>query len=461
MKVLLANPPWEVNGKKGVRAGSRWPHIKIPEEEDYMPFPFFLAQAAALLRKKGFEVLLIDAIAEGISEKEFLNKVKKFRPDLVVNEVSTPSLETDLRIVSEIKKISESAKIALCGADMNIRTLDFIKKHDFVDFVLIGEYEFTLLGLARCLKNKDDLSRVKGIIYKKQNKAIKTEKRPLQDVNKISWPLREQLPMDKYHDCPGSIPIPSVQMIASRGCPYGCTFCAWPQMMYHGRNYRARNPEDVVNEMEYLVKKKGFKSVYFDDDTFNIGRERMLKICRDIRKRNLNVPWAIMARADLMDEKILDEMKSAGLYAVKYGVESAVQRLVDNAKKGLNLKKAEAMIKYTNKIGIKTHLTFMFGLPGETHKTIQKTIDFAIRMDPESVQFSIATPFPGTRYYKELDKKGMLVSKEWPDYDGNLKCVVKTEKLSSEDLQNAVKEAYKRWSEHRKNRFKNETLQNT
>ena len=85
MKVLLANPPWEVNGKKGVRAGSRWPHIKIPEEEDYMPFPFFLAQTASLLKKDGFELLLIDAIAEDISEDEFLRRVKKFRPDLVVN----------------------------------------------------------------------------------------------------------------------------------------------------------------------------------------------------------------------------------------------------------------------------------------------------------------------------------------------------------------------------------------
>jgi len=216
-----------------------------------------------------------------------------------------------------------------------------------------------------------------------------------------------------------------------------------------------RNPADVVDEMEFLVRKKGFKSVYFDDDTFNIGRERMLKICNEIKKRRLNAPWAIMARADLMDKELLDEMKSAGLYAVKYGVESAVQKLVDNANKDLDLKKTEEVIRYTNKIGIKTHLTFMFGLPGETHKTIQKTIDFALRMDPESVQFSITTPFPGTSYYKELDKKGMLVSKKWSDYDGNFKSVVKTPKLSEKELENAVRKAYNAWAEHRQKRVKN------
>jgi len=243
-------------------------------------------------------------------------------------------------------------------------------------------------------------------------------------------------------------------VLASRGCPYNCIFCAWPQIMYHGSNYRARDPVDVVDEMEFLVRKKGFKSVYFDDDTFNIGRERILKICNEIKKRKLTVPWAIMARVDIMDKELLDEMKSAGLYAIKYGIESAVQKLVDSANKDLDLKKAEDMIEYTNRIGIKTHLTFMFGLPGESHETIQKTIDFALRMNPESVQFSITTPFPGTNYYKDLNKKGMLVSKKWSDYDGNFKSVIKTKELSAKELENAVRIAYNAWAEHQQKRIK-------
>ena len=455
MGVLLANPPWSVNGIKGVRAGSRWPHLKIPEEEDYIPFPFFLAYAASLLKKNKIDVLLIDAIAEGMNDRKFLGRIKDYKPNIILFEVSTPSLEIDLDCARKIKKLDNSIKIVLSGLDMNIRSPEFLKKNSFIDFVLVGEYEFTLLGLVNCLKNKDNLNKVLGLIYRNKDKIIINKKRPLGDVNKLPWPLREQLPMRKYHDCPGGIPQPSVQVLASRGCPYRCIFCAWPQIMYHGSNYRARDPVDVVDEMEFLVRKKGFKSVYFDDDTFNIGRERMFKICDEIKKRKLNVPWAIMARADLMDKELLDEMKSAGLYAIKYGIESAVQKLVDNANKDLDLKKAEEMIKYTNKIGIKTHLTFMFGLPGETNETIQKTIDFALKMNPESVQFSITTPFPGTSYYKELDKRSMLVSKKWSDYDGNFKSVIKTSNLSSKELENAVRKAYNAWAEHRQKRVKN------
>jgi len=458
MRVLLANPPWNVNGKQGVRAGSRWPHLKIPEEEDYMPFPFFLAYAASLLKKNKIDVLLVDAIAEGISDTNFLNKIKDYKPNIVLLEVSTPSLKLDLEWARKIKEFDNSIKIILAGLDMNIRSPKFLEKNKLIDFVLVGEYEFTLLGLVNCLKNKDNLSKVLGLIYRDKGKVIVNKNRPLQDINKLPWPLREQLPMHKYHDCPGGISQPSVQMLASRGCPYHCIFCAWPQIMYHGSNYRARDHVDVVDEMEFLVRKKGFKSVYFDDDTFNIGRERMLKICNKIKKRKLKVPWAIMARADLMDKKLLDEMKSAGLYAIKYGVESAVQKLVDNANKDLDLKKAEEIIRYTNKIGIKTHLTFMFGLPGETHKTIQKTIDFALKMNPESVQFSITTPFPGTSYYKELNKNGMLVSKKWSNYDGNFKSVVKTKELSPEELKRAVRKAYDSWAEYRKNRDSNNEM---
>jgi len=372
MRVLLANPPWIVNGIIGVRAGSRWPHLKIPEEEYYMPFPFFLAYSASLLKKNKIDVLLVDAVAEGIKDTKFLDKIKNYKPNIVLLEISTPSLEIDLGRARKIKEFNKSIKIALAGLDMSIRNPKFLEKNKFIDFVLVAEYEFTLLGLVNCLKNKDKLSKVPGLIYRDKGRIIINKNRPLGDINKLPWPLREQLPMHKYHDCPGGIPQPSIQVLASRGCPYHCIFCAWPQIMYHGSNYRVRDPIDVVDEMEFLVRKKGFKSVYFDDDTFNIGRERMFKICDEIKKRKLKIPWAIMARADIMDKELLDEMKSAGLYAVKYGIESAVQKLVDNANKDLDLKKTEEIIRYTNKIGIKTHLTFMFGLPGETHETIQK-----------------------------------------------------------------------------------------
>jgi len=289
-------------------------------------------------------------------------------------------------------------------------------------------------------------------MYRRDNRrnkeVIKNPKFPPFDINLLPWPNREQLPMNKYWDLPGDIPFPSVQMYASRGCPFGCTFCLWPQIMYQGNHYRTRDIKDVVDEMEYLVKDRKFKSVYFDDDTFNIGKERILRFSRLIRERGLhNIPWAIMARPDLMDEEILSEMKSAGLWSIKYGVESVSEKLLVSCQKNMNFKKTDQMIKMTKNLGIKIHLTFTFGLSGETKDSIQKTIDYALSLQPNSVQFSILTPFPGTRLFEELDKQSRILIKDWSKYDGHYHCVFQPDNLTAEDLEKAKMRAYRLWGE--------------
>ena len=446
-KILLANMPWQRDGMWGVRAGSRWPHIKNEMEKDYLPFPFFLAYATGLLKKHSLYAELIDAIADQIPENKFLEIIAENSYDYIVAETSIPSFSDDLR---QLERISElGIKIILCGQNYEIYNPQFMERHPFINFVLYGEYEFSLLELMQSLLEKGDLSKVKGLIYRNGARVIKTPKREAFDLNLLPWPDRETVPIYKYSDAPGEMAAPSVQMVASRGCPYGCQFCLWPQVVYQGSHYRVRDVSLVVDEMEYLVKKMGFKSVYFDDDTFNIGKERILAICREIKKRGLDkVQWGIMARPDLMDEELLRNLKEAGLYSVKYGVESAVQELVDGIEKRMDLKKAEDMISFTKKMGIKSHLTFTFGLPGETKETIERTIQWAKKLNPFSVQFSIATPFPGTKYYDVLKEKGLIVSDDHASYDGNLKSVVKTQELQPLDLETAKLHAYMVWSEH-------------
>jgi anaerobic magnesium-protoporphyrin IX monomethyl ester cyclase len=258
--------------------------------------------------------------------------------------------------------------------------------------------------------------------------------------------------MEKYLDAPGGIPEPTAQMIASRGCPFGCIFCAWPQLMYNSRSYRVRKPASVVDEMEYLLKERKFNSVYFDDDTFNINKQNVLGICREIQERGLDAAWAIMARPDTMDEEMLVNLKEAGLCAAKYGVESANQGLLDNINKGMDLKKADRMIRLTKSLGIKIHPTFTFGLPGETPDTIKRTIDYAMSLKADSIQFSILTPYPGTKFYEQLDRKGQIISHNWADYDGASKCVIKTENLEPQDLEKARLTALEAWKRYRRSK---------
>lgn len=458
MKVFLTNPPWIVDGRAGVRAGSRWPHLKIEDEHDYLPFPFFLAYAAAVLERAGHEVKLCDAIAEKHSLAQFFDQIKAFGADLLVIETSTPTLDYDLALITRIRQFFHHDLI-LAGPEGNVYQPAFLADHPQVTFVLVGEYEETLLDLVRHREAGTAPQNVAGLIFRDRNgRVVANPRRPLiNNLDQMPWPLRDQLPMTKYEDRPGGIAAPSVQMLASRGCPYRCDFCVWPQLMYGGNTYRARSAKDVVDEMQYLVQ-KGFKSVYFDDDTFNIGHRRMLAFCRELKQRNLGIPFAVMARADTMDREVLVEMKAAGLQAVKYGVESGVQSLVDHINKDLDLAKVEEIVALTKSLGIFTHLSFTFGLPGETQATIQKTIDFARQLDPDSIQFSITTPFPGTAYYDTLRAKNHIVSDQWSDFDGNYRSVIRTEELSPVDLIEARRTAYSQWHAHKASQFVHDNL---
>ncbi|MDD5614450.1 MAG: radical SAM protein, partial [Candidatus Omnitrophica bacterium] len=449
MKVALLNMPWKSNGLWGVRAGSRWPHLRHPSSErDYLPYPFFLGYATSLLEKNGFQALLIDGIANQIEIPDFIKLLEREKPDLIVAETSTPSLDYDISLAERLRSI---APIAICGPEYNMRNLSFLKDKPFIDYVLLGEYEYTLLELSKVLQDKKQVKDIQGIIYRLNGKCYKTPLRPLiKNLDDLPWPHRNSLFMEHYVDAPGGMPLPCAQIWSSRGCPFKCIFCLWPHIMYHGNTYRMRDPVKVVDEIEYLLKESKFKSIYIDDDTANVSKQFLVRICQEIKRRNLRFPWALMARPDLMDKELLTQLRSAGLYSIKYGVESASQKILGNANKNMNLGYALDMIRFTNSLGIKTHLTFTFGLPGETKESIEKTIRLSHQLNPYSVQFSITTPFPGTSYFDSLKSSGWKEPDDWSSFDGHKAAVVEMENLSSSDLESYLSKAYKIWNEEKK-----------
>ncbi|EKD28633.1 MAG: magnesium-protoporphyrin IX monomethyl ester anaerobic oxidative cyclase BchE, partial [uncultured bacterium] len=468
MKILLVNLPWKENGLSGVRAGSRWPHIKHKTEKDYLPFPFYLAYSTAILEKHGFDARITDAIAEEMTTEEFIKKVEHYKPDVLVAEISAPSRKNDFSI---LEKLSNNIKIIVCGPDTEItNNPKALKTYPFISATLSGEYEQSLLALLNFWDKQIPFDEIGGITlrnnFKLSDADIKNDNvndvglhyrgisapRVLSNVDTLPLPHRKTLPMKKYIDAPGGLPLPSVQMWASRGCPFNCSFCAWTQIMCKPGVYRPRNIENVLDEMEFLAHKMKFKSIYFDDDTFNVGHKRMMDFLDKLIVRRKNnkilVPWAIMARADLMTEELLDKFKEAGLYSIKYGVESAEQDILNNSSKKMSLDKTIKMIKYSQKIGIKTHLTFIIGLIGETKTSLMKTIDLAISLNPDSLQFSLATPFPGTKLYDDLKNINALIQFDSSDLDGNYNFVIKSPYFTPSELIKAKNDAYTRWETH-------------
>ena len=439
MKTFLINLPWQENGRFGVRAGSRWPFTSLPDKNgyiNYIPFPFFLAYTTSLLKKSGKEAMLMDAVAEGAAVEKVVSEIKSYAPGLLVIETSTPSFEHDMNIARGLYKEFPHCQIVLCGPHASVFPGQILENYDFISYILIGEYEYTLLDLVNHLESGLDIASVEGLAYRKGSASIINKLRPaINNLDDLPWPERETLPIYKYNDGFANLPKPNVQIWSSRGCPFGCTFCLWPQTMYGERRYRKRNPKDVVDEMGFLIHKFDFKAVYFDDDVFNIDRNHVLDICREIKKREIKIPWAAMARADLMDDEVLRTMADAGLYAIKYGIESTDPGILHACKKNLDLNKALQIIKFTQQLRIKVHLTFCLGLPGETKETMQQTIKFARGISPDSLQFSFAIPFPGTEYFAYCKRAGVLSSEKWSDYDGNFRQIMKAEYLGDIDLE--------------------------
>lgn len=463
MKILLANAPWHCLGDEtqkkpgwlGIRGGSRWPHTIIYNggsliSSSYLPFPFFLATAGALAKKNGLDAMVRDSIAMGETYDEFYGFIREYQPDILVLETSTPSLNNDLKIAAQVKQIRGNVIIIFTGIHFELEKEVFLNQHPVIDFIIYGEFEVPLNDLLMFLTGKREepaLAGISNLVFRQDGKVIKNNRGPLVDIRTLPWPGQDDLPYENYFDAVCGLARPQLQILTTRGCPYGCIFCVWPQLVYKGKSYRMRDVQDVVDEIQANFKKHPYQSFYVDDDTFNINRGHVLGFARELKKRGFHrIPWGAMCRADLMDEEILTTLKDSGLFSVKYGVESADQRIIDEIDKKLDLDKAYRMVELTRELGIKVHLTFTFGLPGDTPESIERTIELACQMPNDSAQFSIATPFPGTAMYDLYEQKGWLTSREWDDFDGSAHAVSRTERFTGEELREFLEIAQHRYA---------------
>ena len=456
MKILLANPPWyEENtpGLWGIRAGSRWPHFqKCPPGASlprYIPFPFFMAVAASVLRKGGHDVLLIDAVAEGLFIENFHKRVSLFRPDMIFIETSTPSFNYDMELLFSLRKHLPTAVFVCGGCHSPEMAAEYMDEKKFPDFWIAGEYEESFLELADAISAERHFDTIPGVIHSGKKFQRDDGFASVSDLDELPMPLFEHLPMQNYSDPVCGLPSPSAQSWLSRGCPFKCSFCVWPQLIYGGRTYRPRNIDKALDEVEHLIDSYRCESFYFDDDTANIGEDRMRELSDKIRSRGLDkYPWSIMARADCMSDSMLENLAAAGLYSIKYGVESVSPELLDACEKGTKFDKLAKAIEKTKSLGIKLHLTFTFGLPGETYETIMATTRFAIDTAPESAQFSVCTPFPGTKFYDECVSNGWLVTTDWSRFLGSGEdTVIETSFLSAYYLRKGFEEALDAWKD--------------
>jgi len=439
IKVAVINPPWP-GGGIGARSNVRWPHKR---KDKHLIFPLYLAYTSAVLKKNGFEVLGLDAVEKELGIFDFVKKMEKFKPGVVVMEVSTPSLNYDLETARKLKEQLPETFLVFCGSHVSFDHKNIMKNYSFVDGCVQAEFEATIRDLCIAMRDNTSLKEVKGLTWrnKTNGNVIINDKMPfIENLDGLPYPDRDDFRIEDYQMaffCGKRTGV----LLSSRGCPYQCSFCLWPETT-SGHKYRQRSAKSVVDEIEYLLHEHNVDSLFFDDDTFALTKERMIEICSEIIKRKIKIPWICMGRVNTTDEDMIKIMKKAGCTQIFFGFESGSPIILRSIGKNITKNQMLKAVRITQKHGLVASGSFVFGLPPENKDTIKDTLDFAKKLKADFVQFTLAAPFPGTKFYNEAMQKGLLDINSFSDLDGTQGQILKTEHLSKEELSGVIRKAY-------------------
>jgi anaerobic magnesium-protoporphyrin IX monomethyl ester cyclase len=442
MNILLLNPPY-------VEKFSRTSRSPGVSKGGCVYFPIWLSYATGALENKKHKTKLLDASGKNLSLKETMEQIKKFKPEMIVVDTVTPSFDNDIAFVEKIKKEME-AFVVLVGDHVSVLPERSLKESK-ADAVAIREYDFILPEIADVLKKRKSLSNVKGIVYKKGKKIIKTlERNPPSEKELDSLPFvseiyAKHLKVEDYFY--PSVMYPEITILTGRGCPNRCAFCKWPQT-FSGHEYRKRSIESVVNEFKWIEENlPQVKEVMVEDDTLTQDKKRTIDLCKLMIKKKVKLTWSCNARADVPLE-VLKWMKKAKCRLMCVGIESADQKILNNIHKGTTPNGIRQFMKDSKKADIMVHGCFMFGNQGETKETIRKTAAFARELNPDTAQFFPVMVYPGTETYNWAKRKGYLKAKKWKDWlnkDGTHRTLLSRPGLTARELNELTDEARRRF----------------
>ncbi|MDF5714767.1 MAG: hopanoid biosynthesis associated radical SAM protein HpnJ [Rhizonema sp. NSF051] len=430
MKTLLLNPP-SFEGFDG-GASSRWPATR--EIESYW-YPVWLTYPAAMIP----ESRVLDAPPHGISPQETIEIAMDY--DFVVLFTSTPGFLSDVHLAELMKAAKPSLKIAFVGPHVTTLPEESLRASEAIDFVTHKEFDYSVTEFA----DGKPLEEIKGVSFWKNGQIVHTERRPqIENLDALPWatPIyHRDLDVTRYN-----VPFllhPYISFYTTRGCPAKCTFCLWPQT-FDGHAWRQRSVDDVAKEVEQALKLfPDIKEIFFDDDTFTVGKERVLALCEKFKP--LNFTWSCNSRVHV-DLETLQAMKAAGCRLFIVGFESGNPQILKNIKKGATVEHGRTFMKNCKKAGIVVHGDFIIGLPGETQETIEETLNFAKELDCETIQVSIAHAYPGTELYSYVKDNNYLRSDvEMTDETGHQLPHFEYPGLSRGDMMKAVEYFYDKY----------------
>jgi len=443
MKVMVLNPPSRY-AKNVVRdlfygcwcKGKRIAAAKFP--------PSTLLYIATILKNEGHEIVFLDTQSSDKDMEYVKAVVKRRKPEAIIIPTSTMSFREDVETLKELKNIGNATTMAY-GSHVTFLPKISLEETG-LDFIVMREPEYIIRDLINALSRGSDPKKIRGVGFRENGKKKINEAYPfIQNLDELPFPDRSYIKDFSYFN-PLVKRIPWITAITSRGCPGRCNFCTSPS--FYGSTLRARSPENVVDEMEEIAG-MGYKEIFYRDETFTANRQRVERICELIRKRGIDISWICSARVGTVDRGLMIKMKNAGCHMLRFGVESGVQRILDNINKGIRIDMTRKTFKWANEIGMETHAHVMIGCVGDTMDTVNHTIRFIREIEPTTATFGAFTPFPGTEVFD-------MVKEKVPEIEDGTACdlskihtigfhsYVFTE-LTDKEIGLMVKEAYKRF----------------
>ncbi|HLD11224.1 MAG TPA: radical SAM protein [Candidatus Nanoarchaeia archaeon] len=431
MKIILIFPQCDLEDRYS---------NKVKIDRGYLP-PLGLAYLGTVLEENNHSVKILDLQVNNLSLDEICEFVKEFKPDVVGISVLVNIYNKGIEIAKHLKD-KLGVKIIIGGPHASCIPQKILKENDFVDFVIVGEGEYSFLELINSSFNKD----IKGVYSRENGNLIFAGLREIiEDLDQIPIPRRDFFEMEKYIPLPNQYNIlPITNMITGRGCGYGkCTFCFEAGRL--GHKYRRISPQRAIEEIKYLIKEYKIKEISFWDDEFVIGNKWVNEFCDLLKSENIEIRWSCYARVNYVNQEILKKMASSGCWNIFYGLESGNQELLDKINKNITLEQSRNAVRWAQEAGIQVRGSFMLALPGETLEMANKTIDFALDLDLDYVQFLFTTPYPGTKLYDQCKEEGKIINENLNDYSVFKVVFLPKGYNSVDELIRIQKEAYRKF----------------
>jgi anaerobic magnesium-protoporphyrin IX monomethyl ester cyclase len=405
-----------------------------PLEESPLP-PLSLSYLASVLAQEGIEVKILDFLVTRYHPKKLRRELEEYRPQLVGATCVTLNYPIARRMLKVCKAFDPRIVTVIGGPHVTFAPEETLFQSPWIDAVVIGEGERTLVELVRAVAEDKDIHHVPGIAFADGGMVVKTSPQArIENLDQLPLPARELLPMARYR----ALGTPCT-VITSRGCPFSCIFCSGRRMF--GPKVRFRNPGLVVDEIEKLQRDFGLAKINIVDDTFTLNHHHARAVCEEMLRRNLKIKWSAFARVDRISEDLAQLMNRAGCEWVLFGVESADEGILKTIRKGITPEEVRRGVKIAAEAGINVFNSFIFGLPGESRDTALKSLAFGDELYHKygaKYGFHMLSPLPGTEVYERAKDYGIrILSRNWALYNAN-EPITETATMSTEMVKEAM-----------------------